>query len=88
MSYGSATDVISCHFAVRLNVNDVTGRVGDTSDMLDSLSPTSVPCFKTISQLLCLQQRQKGSHYKECQPMTSLWRCARKRLTGAARKRL
>ncbi|KAH3715541.1 hypothetical protein DPMN_058252 [Dreissena polymorpha] len=64
------------------------GKVGDTSDMLDSFSPTSVPSFMTIGQQLCLQQRQNGSHYKECQPMTSLWRFSRKRLTGAARKRL
>ncbi|KAH3715909.1 hypothetical protein DPMN_058625 [Dreissena polymorpha] len=70
-SSGRATDVISCHFDVRFNVNDVAERVGDTFDMLDSLSPTSVPSFMTIDQLLCLQQRQNGSHYKECQPMTS-----------------
>ncbi|KAH3690323.1 hypothetical protein DPMN_193520 [Dreissena polymorpha] len=49
--------------------------------MLDSLSPTSVPSFMTIEQLLCLQQRQSGSHYKECKPLSSLWRFTRKRLT-------
>ncbi|KAH3719159.1 hypothetical protein DPMN_061991 [Dreissena polymorpha] len=87
-SYGRATDVISCHFDVRFNVNDVTGRVGNTSDMLVSLSPTSVLSFMTIGQLLCLQQRQNGFHYRECQPMTSLWEFTRTRLTGAARKRV
>ncbi|KAH3828138.1 hypothetical protein DPMN_130090 [Dreissena polymorpha] len=42
--------------------------------MLGTLRRTSAPSFVTIGLILCLQQPQNRSHYKECQPMTSLRR--------------
>ncbi|KAH3772037.1 hypothetical protein DPMN_173369 [Dreissena polymorpha] len=69
-SYRRETDVISCHFDVIYSVNDVTGRVYDTSYMINTLSQASVPSFMYVGQILCLKQRENRYHNKECEPMT------------------